>query len=101
MFLDFTLFQGRIEIKIDDNVVFGLDMYYIAELAEQYKGNLTAENAEALMKFILKLLDFLKTNFKTMSLYKGSDELVIPAEGSFAQPDVNYEYLRYDNGKTK
>ena len=100
MFLDFTLFQGRIEIKIDDNVVFGLDMYYIAELAEQYKGNLTAENAEALMKIILKLLDFLKTNFKTMSLYKGSDELVIP-EGSFAQPDVNYEYLRYDNGRTK
>ena len=57
MFLDFTLFQGRIEIKIDDNVVFGVDMYYIAELAEQYKGNLTAENAEALMKIILKLFN--------------------------------------------
>ena len=99
MFLDFTLFQGRIEIKIDVDVVFGVDMYYIAELVNDL--NLTAENAEPLMKIILKLLDFLKTNFKTMSLYKGSDELVIPAEGSFAQPDVNYEYLRYDNGKTK
>ena len=101
MFLDFTLFQGRIEIKIDVDVVFGVDMYYIAELVNDL--NLTAENAEPLMKIILKLLDFLKTNFKTMSLYKGSDELVIPElEGSFfVQPDVNYEYLRYDNGRTK
>ena len=76
-------------------------MYYIAELAEQYNGKF-----ETIMEIILNLLD--KKTFKNMSLYKGTDHYTITEtileqvnEYIFAQPDVSYEYFRFDNGKAK
>ena len=77
-------------------------MYYMADLREQYNGKF-----ETIMEIILNLLD--KKTFKNMSLYKGTDDYTIietAIEGKvyeyiFAQPDVSYEYFRFDNGKAK
>ena len=77
-------------------------MYYMADLREQYNGKF-----ETIMEIILNLLD--KKTFKNMSLYKGTDDYTIiettiegkATEYIFAQPDVSYEYFRFDNGKAK
>ena len=85
-------------------------MNELASLAEQSleaddEIDESAAQVAALMNTIMKLLGTLKNSFKNMKLYKGSDELITNSNAiynsiQFVEPDVTFEYFRYNNGKT-
>ena len=81
-------------------------MYYLASLVEQSlvaddETDETAAQVAVLMNTIMKLLGTLKNSFKNMKLYKGSDELYNNFYNTLSvEPDVSFEYFRYNNGKT-
>lgn len=105
---NFISLQGRIEIKIDDDILLGMDMNYLARQVEyQIEAVEDAALAAALMNTIMNLLNTLKNSFKNMELYKGSDDSLFTSDpiqnfynSRFAEPDVSFEYFRYSNGKT-
>merc|ERR1711862_653637 len=70
--IEFSHIKGRIEIKVDDTIILGVDMNYIIGLAQESIGTLNPEDAATLMDILMKLLNTLKNSFKYMSLYKGT-----------------------------
>ena len=91
------------EIKVNDTILLGVDMNSIDALFQESLNSLPAEEAAALMDILMKLLKTLVTPFKNVSLFRGMDGFESPNIDSihYPEPDVSFQYLRYENGKNK
>ncbi len=96
----FNLLQGRMEIKVDDILILGVDIYSIATLFQEITDNVDAEDAETLKYILMKFLDTIKkSSFKNVSLYRGTDAFE-SQNTNYMEPDVSFEYFQYENGKS-
>lgn len=91
------------EIKVNDTILLGVDMNSIDALFQESLNSLPAEEAAALMDILMKLLKTLVTPFKNVSLFRGMDGFESPNINyiHYTEPDVSFQYLRYENGKNK
>ena len=92
--------QGRMEIKVDEILILGVDIYSIATLFQEITDNVDAEDAETLKYILMKFLDTIKkSSFKNVSLYRGTDAFE-SQNTNYMEPDVSFEYFQYENGKS-
>ena len=91
------------EIKVNDTILLGVDMNSIDALFQESLNSLPAEEAAALMDILMKLLKTLVTPFKNVSLFRGMDGFASPNINyiHYTEPDVSFQYLRYENGKQR